>query len=321
MGDRIHQYFQQALSREEQILLLREVKADPVWQERFGEIKNLYALSTLAARPGDCEKGKVSYRLFVGRRKKAAYVRLIRRVASYAAVALLLIGFTHWLTLRQIQSQDTEMLTLHVPAGQRLKLTLQDGTNVWLNARSTITYPNRFAAGERKVEIDGEAFFDVAKEEKRPFLVSSQGVEMKVLGTRFNLYSYPEANYIRTSLLEGSLMVYREKQKSHSILLHPNEESIIDNHRMTVVPIKDPSYFLWTEGIYSFREEPLINILKKLELYFDVSIEAKDPTIYTWEYSGKFRQSDGIDNILQVIRKIHKFEIEKDEENNRIILK
>lgn len=320
MEEKIHQYFQQALSKDESLRLLREVEADPYWNGRFKEIKNVYALSVMASLPEDVAEGKISYGRFNRKRKKATTVRFVKRVTAYAAIIAFLIGFTHWWTLRQVEEQDAEMLSLHVPAGQRLQLTLQDGTNVWLNARTTITYPVRFSNDKREVSIEGEALFDVAKDMKRPFLVSSQGVEMKVLGTRFNLYSYPNADYIRTSLLEGSLMVYRKKAESESILLKPNKEVLIDNHQMEVGAIKDLSYFLWTEGIYSFHEEPLINILRKLELYYDVKIEVKDPTIYTWEYTGKFRQRDGIDEILRIIRKIHKFTIEKDEENNKYIL-
>lgn len=320
MEAKIHAYFQQGLNENERISLLQEVEADPYWTDRFREIKNIYALSALTSLPNDPTEGQISYDRFTRKNKRVTTLRLVKRITAYAAIAILLVGITHWFTLLQTGKQDAEMLSLHVPAGQRLQLTLQDGTSVWLNAQTTITYPTRFAGNERKVFIDGEALFDVAKDKERPFLVSSQGIQMRVLGTRFNLFSYPEANHIRTSLLEGSLMVYRESKESESILLKPNEEVIIDNYQMKVEPIKDASYFLWSQGIYSFHEEPLINILQKLELYFDVEIEVKDQSIYSWEYTGKFRQKDGIDEILRIIRTIHKFNIEKDNDNNKYIL-
>lgn len=320
MEKRIHNYFRQVLNAEERISLLNEVKADPYWSDKFIEIKNLYALSVLTSLPNDSAIGQNSYNRFTSKNRRTINFRLVKRITAYAAVVILLIGFTHWLTLQQIKIQDAEMLSLHVPAGQRLQLTLPDGTSVWLNAQTTITYPSRFTQNERKVFIDGEALFDVTKDTKRPFLVSSQGLEMKVLGTRFNLYSYPDANNMCISLLEGSLMIYREKEESESLILKPNEEVIVDNYRMDVRPIKDASYFLWTEGLYSFNEEPLINILRKLELYYDVEIEIKDPSTYGWEYTFKFRQKSGIDEILRVIQKMHHFKIEKDEEHNKYIL-
>ena len=86
----------------------------------------------------------------------------------------------------------------YVPAGQRVKLTLQDGTEVWLNSQTKLTYPALFSGKERRVTVDGEAFFDVAKNPEKPFIVSSQGVEMKVLGTKFNVHSYPGKETIQT---------------------------------------------------------------------------------------------------------------------------
>ncbi|MDL2208971.1 FecR family protein, partial [Parabacteroides sp. OttesenSCG-928-O15] len=187
MEDKIHAYFQQALNKEDSYKLLQAVEADPSLKDQFREIKNVYALAVLTSLPNDSEEGKASYKRFTRKYRRKTTIRLVGRVAAYAAVLLLLIGFTHWWTLRQVEREDAELLSLHVPAGQRLRLTLQDGSSVWLNAQTTITYPSRFTDEERKVFIDGEALFDITPDKKRPFLVSSRGVEMKVLGTRFNL--------------------------------------------------------------------------------------------------------------------------------------
>lgn len=168
--------------------------------------------------------------------------------------------------------------------------------------------------------MEGEAFFDIAKDREKPFIVESQGVEMKVLGTQFNVYSYESEDYIKTSLLEGALHVYFSNRQETGVFLKPDEQVIIKDDRMNVEKIPHIDYFLWTEGLYSFENELLIDILKKLELYYDVRIVVKDPSIFQWEYTGKFRQRDGIDEILRVIQRIHTFHIEKDEEQNMIIL-
>lgn len=321
MEDLIHKYFQGDLEEGQRLTLLREVEADPVKKKQFIEIKNLYALSTLAENRTDRIENKKSFNQFKRKHTRGTITLYLKRAIGYAAAILFIISITHWATLRQAgKDQPAEMLSLHVPAGQRLQLTLQDGTSVWLNAKTTLTYPARFNGNERRVSINGEALFEVAKDEQKPFIVSSRGVDMKVLGTRFNLYSYPDASYMRTSLLEGSLKVYREREEANGILLEPNQEITISGAEMNVDAISDHSYFQWTEGVYSFHNEPLVSILKKLELYYDVKFLVKDPTIYTWEYTGKFRQRDGIDGILRIIQKIHKFKVEKDEENNTIIL-
>ena len=183
---------------------------------------------------------------------------------------------------------------LHVPAGQRIKLTLQDGTTVWLNSHTTLTYPAIFDKKERRVAIDGEAFFIVAQDKHKPFIVSSQGIETKVLGTQFNICSYRKNNDVRTSLIEGSLQIYFTGKENESIILSPNEQISINNGTIKLDKIYHHDYFLWKEGIYSFKDELLVDILNKLQLYYDVRIIIRNPSINQEKYTGKFRQRDSI---------------------------
>lgn len=321
MEEILHSYFQDELSLEKRVELLRQVASDASLKQQFVEMKNLYALATLSGQASDPDKSRGSYHLFMRKNRRKRVIQLALKYSGYAAAIITLILSTYWLTLNSVQKDyEGRMQSLHVPAGQRLRFELQDGTSVWLNAHSTLTYPTHFSDKERKVAIIGEAFFDVAKDPDRPFIVSSQGVNMEVLGTVFNVYSYPEAGYMQTSLLEGKLKVYPKNKEPDGIFLYPNQQVTIDERETRVDTITNTAHFLWTEGIYSFHNEPLSSILRKLELYFDIKIIVKDPTINTWEYTGKFRQRDGIDEILRIINKIHKFKIERDEENNTIIL-
>ena len=243
------------------------------------------------------------------------------RIVGYAAIIALLVGGTWWNAEHFFSKQmsATALNTLYVPAGQRIKLTLQDGTGVWLNSRTTITYPVVFNKNERRVSVEGEAFFEVTKNPHKPFIVTSQGVDMKVLGTKFNVDSYSNENELKTSLIEGSLQIMSpDKQKS--VILKPNEQVTVKGSSMNVSPIAHIEQFLWIKGIYSFTDEPLGNILKKLELYYDTKIIVEDPSISSWVYTGKFRQSDGVNEILRMIQRIHKFKIQKDEKTNEIRL-
>lgn len=317
----LHKYFQGELGAQERLALLRELESDHALRQQFIEVKNIYSFASLIKKQDDSTISHKSYNSFIHKRKNHRLINFAVKTASLAAAVATLIVSTYYFTLNHIQpSNGEEMLSLHVPAGQRLKFTLQDGTSVWLNSRSTLYYPVTFAKDQRRVSVEGEAFFDVAHDAECPFIVTSNDVEMKVLGTTFNVSNYPETGVITTSLLEGSLMVYCEIDESAKVVLKPSEQVTIEDGKMKVEDIPDAGYFLWTEGIYSFYNEPLDNILRKLELYFDVKIIVEDPTIYTWEYTGKFRQSDGIDEILRIINKIHKFKIREDKENNRIIL-
>ena len=183
-----------------------------------------------------------------------------------------------------------------------------------------LLYPAIFDKKERRVAIDGEAFFIVAQDKHKPFIVSSQGIETKVLGTQFNICSYRKNNDVRTSLIEGSLQIYFTGKENESIILSPNEQISIKNGTIKVDTISHHDYFLWKEGIYSFKDELLVDILNKLQLYYDVRIIIRNPSINQEKYTGKFRQRDSIDDILRMLQKIHKFKIQKDEENNIITL-
>lgn len=319
MDEQLIRYFQGELDAVERCRLLRQVESSEELKKRFTEYKNVRALVALSAQPGDAAANEHDYKRFVRLTRRQKIRRAVWHVAAYAAAVALLVGFTYGVTLHYFVPGHTTSVaenTLYVPAGQRIRLTLSDGTEVWLNSQTRFTYPAWFAGKERRVSVEGEAFFDVAKNPEQPFIVSSRGVEMKVLGTKFNVYSYPGKEAVRTSLLEGGLKVYFPHAESEGIVLKPDEQVSVTGNRMKVGAIPHADYFLWKDGIYSFVNEPLIDILKKLELYYDVQIVVKDRSIYAWEYTGKFRQRDGIDQILHTIQRIHKFEISKDEENN-----
>lgn len=320
MEEQIKKYFEGELNTTEKLKFLKQVNSDLELKKRFIEYKNTYALFALSDCADNKKENKRAYMHFLQTTRKQKLYRIVLRTIGYAAAILLLVISTYMVTMNHVYSTMASTNTMYVPAGQRVKLTLQDGTSVWLNARTTLTYPIVFAGNERRVEIDGEAFFEVTKNTEKPFIVSSRGVDMKVLGTKFNVYSYHEEECIETSLLEGSLHVYFSNTKSNGVILKPNEQVIIKGNRMNVNKITHPDYFLWKDGIYSFDNELLIDILKKLELYYNIKIIVEDPSIFRWAYTGKFRQQDGIDEILHVINKIHKFSIKKDKENNTITL-
>jgi ferric-dicitrate binding protein FerR (iron transport regulator) len=206
---------------------------------------------------------------------------------------------------------------LHTPSGQRARITLPDGSTVWLNAGSTLYYPSVFA-DERRVSLTGEAFFDVAHDASRPFVVATASLEITALGTQFNVYSYPDAEYVSASLVDGSVEV-RSPGSPDGMILRPNQQLVCANGRFRMEEL-DKDELLWKEGIYTFKGQNLENIIRKLELYYDVEIVVTNPQILRYRYTGKFRQRDGAMEILRIIRKIHRFKIHRDEEQNRITL-
>lgn len=322
MDERIQKYFQKELSVGERLMLLRQIKADGELMKQFIEYKNMNALLVLADQTDRMNANRQGLQRFNNIIKTNKVRKFLLHVSRYAAVVVLFVIATYLFIDNHYRSDNALCEinnTLFIPAGQRIKITLSDSTEVWLNSQTTFTYPAVFSGKERRVSVEGEAFFSVSKNPEKPFIVCSGGAEMKVLGTKFNVRSYA-GEEMRTSLLEGLLQVYLTDSQNNGVILKPHEEVTINGNTMKVDSIPNNDYFLWTDGIYSFDNEPLGNILKRMELYYDVKIIVNDPSISTWKYRGKFRQRDGIDEILQIIQRIHKFRIQKDEEKNTIII-
>lgn len=321
MDEQIEKYFQGQLSSEQALLLMRKVESDEKLKKQFIECQNLNALLALAPHEDDHELAKRELGQFIRKQQSRKYRLILLRVSGYAAAIALLIGITWWVTSTNLQhKQLAEVINkMYVPAGQRACITLSDGTEVWLNSQSTLIYPSLFTEKERRVTLTGEAFFDVAKVKNKPFIVNTQKMNIKVLGTKFNVYAYPDAELVQTSLVKGRLKVCSLGKSNKSITLESNQEVIYKNGEMKVQSIRSGENFSWREGVYYFNKEPFIDIIRKLELYYDVKIIVETPSILNIVYRGKFRQRDGIIEILQIIQKIHKFRIEKND--NVIILK
>jgi ferric-dicitrate binding protein FerR (iron transport regulator) len=320
MDERIIKYFSGELSENERIRLLRESETNSALREELLAAQNVRGVFLLSAGSAGKADGEKQYRRFMQVHYRMKAFRLAGRVAGYAA-AVALIVFITWKTTVSTASKSAEQAAvrqeLYTPAGQRARITLPDGSTVWLNAGSTLHYPSVFA-GERRVILTGEAFFDVASDASKPFVVVTDSLEITALGTQFNVYSYPDAEYVSASLVDGSIEVCNPG-KANGTVLQPNRQLIYSNGRFRTENL-DKDQLLWKEGIYTFKEQTLEKIIRKLELYYDVEIVVTNPKILRYQYTGKFRQRDGAMEILRIIQKIHRFKIHKDEELNRITL-
>lgn len=322
MDERIIKYCEGKLSKDEESELLMQAYRDPLLKSHLIEYQHLHSLVGLQNAVADTNLGEAKFVRFEERMNKWKRQRLIVKWGRYAAVLTLVVLFSWFSSFYFYQSKIPDVLAvqqeLNVPAGQRAELTLPDGTIVWLNAKSRLTYPSVFT-GERRVHLSGEAFFSVAKNAQMPFVVSTQTIDIKALGTKFNVYSYPEKGNTEVCLQEGSVKAYYPRSESDGLILSPGQLLVQVGDKFDLKKM-DVDELLWKEGVYVFKKQKLGDIIKKLELYFDVNIIVRDSEILNYEYVGKFRQRDGIMTILQVIQKIHKFEMEKKDELNQIIL-
>ncbi len=200
--------------------------------------------------------------------------------------------------------------TLNVPYGKKFEIVLSDGTHVYLNSGSSLTYPTAFyASGPRDVELTGEAYFTVESDSLRPFRVKTRELDTKVLGTQFNLSSYPDDETVQVVLVEGSLSVKRSNgfEASH-LLLKPNQMAFYSNgHKELQLTDVDVSrYIAWKEGILYFKNEDFIHITKKLERHYNVAIEIRGDLLKSERYTGRFK-TETIEEVLQGFQRIKDF--------------
>lgn len=172
------------------------------------------------------------------------------------------------------KSNAVEYHTLSTPMGGQYKLVLPDGSDVWLNAASSITFPTAFVGKERKVTITGEAYFEVAHHAKRPFHVKVNAVDVEVLGTHFNINGYSDESYMKTTLLEGSVKISRKD--GETVLLKPKQQAGINQstHEPIAVTMPDMDEVMaWKNGRFFFNNTDLKTIMRQIMRWYDVDVE------------------------------------------------
>lgn len=238
--------------------------------------------------------------------------------STAAAVALLLIVSGLYLFNREDSTKQYN--TILVPPGQRINLILADNSNVWLNANTEFRYPAAFSKKNRTVYLNGEAYFDVSKNKKKPFIVKTGQGDIQVTGTSFNVEAYSRFNSFETSLFEGSVDIIKNDTKLVS--LKPNEKAILSsNEELVVSKIEDTDEYLWRKGLIAFNDKQLEEILLSLEKYFDIRIQIDAEKLPQHTYTGKFRQSDGVDYALRVLQRSIRFTYERNEETGTIYIR
>jgi len=203
--------------------------------------------------------------------------------------------------------------TLNIPHGRQFDLVLSDGTKVKLNSGSSIKYPVRFLKGEdRKVYLKGEAYFDVTTDETRPFIVNADEMNIRVLGTQFNLSYYPEDEDISTVLVEGAVVLYKEGadiNTNTSSQLVPGQRAAWNktSNTMTINEVDTNIYTAWKDGYLLFKASPFSNIKSKLERHFNITIEDRSGRLKNQIYTATFR-NETIKEILEAFKEDIPFE-------------
>jgi transmembrane sensor len=217
------------------------------------------------------------------------------------------------------------MNQLVIPYGNQSKLILSDNTVVWLNAGSRLVYPTFFNGKTREVLLFGEAFFEVSKNAEKPFIVKTSDIEIKVLGTQFNVSAYAEDKVIQTVLKEGSVAIRQNNSTffDSEIVLKPNQlASFAKSSNETKLYDVDASYYtLWTKGLLSFDDVDFNRILKKVERFYNISVGFSEPILGTIRISGKLDLKKNRDEVLEYLEKVSLTNIEKVNDNQYLVKK
>lgn len=226
------------------------------------------------------------------------------RTWSVAAVAIVLLGLitvtAYWQGSRQIQSNFSDIV-VEAPLGSKTKLTLPDGSTVWLNAGSKMIYSQGFGVSDRRLAFQGEGYFEVEKNDEMPFLVQTHDVNVTVVGTKFNFRNYPEDEEAVVELLEGKVALENQLKEESVRYLSPNEKMVLHKAtgEMDITSAKVKEATLWTENILLFDEDLLQDIVRELERSYHVQIEIENEDLKQTRFYGQFNQLE--QNIYDVL--------------------
>ena len=202
-------------------------------------------------------------------------------------------------------------MVVEAPLGSKTRLYLPDGTLVWLNAGSTITYSQGFGVEERKLKLSGEGYFEVTRNKQLPFEITTKELQLKVLGTKFNFRNYPEDEEVSVSLLEGKVCLRNYLKNDALCYLEPDQKAILNkkNGKLMVSASEARYTAEWTNGFLFFDEELLPDIIKELERSYNVKIHLEDNSLETFRFYGNFvRKEQTIQEILEMLASTGKLE-------------
>ncbi|MFZ5429198.1 MAG: FecR domain-containing protein [Bacteroidota bacterium] len=229
-----------------------------------------------------------------------------QRVAAILVIPVLITAV--WLSLGKTRNSLVAVApswqTFSTPPGVKAKFYLPDSTAVWLNSSSSITFPSEFSGDLRTVSATGEIFFDVTTRPDQPFIVSLDKIHIRVLGTRFNIINYQNEGNCEIILQEGNIELCSGTPDALTSLspINPGELAIFDrnNNRINISHVDTEKYTAWIQGKLVFKDDPMDEVVRKLNRWFNVDIEVADPRILEYVYTATF-QDESLDQILELL--------------------
>lgn len=297
--------------------VLAGLQGDPEAKEEFNQLKNAWALAASEREMPlyQVESMYVDFQTQLDSRSKPARTRWIS-ILRYAAVFLLSVGLTSLYYYQRnsgIEKQAIENVLASVNQeistnfGARLKFQLADGTTVYLNSGSKLIFPTAFSGKNRKVELLGEAFFDVAPNSAKPFIVKTGKVDVKVLGTSFNIKAFPHSQEISTTLVHGKVELAGESGSEFKqfAILKPFERAVYNRNSGQVHITKEEEldkFIAWKDGKLVFSNDPIEELAEKLGIWYNVTVKIENESLRNQRFTATFTE-EPIEQVLELLSK------------------
>jgi transmembrane sensor len=299
----IQKYFQGKTSEEENQQLQQWMQQSPENKKRLFAEKDIWDTFSFHS---NMKKYEVSSELGLLKKRiepKQATISL-KQILKIAAILVVTFGLgwgSRFISFESDkQTAEVTMQEIFVPKGQVNQVFLADGTRIWINSETKLTTPSVFAPNERVVKLNGEAFFEVAKDAKRPFRVEVNGQQIEVLGTSFNVRAYENSNEIETTLETGQIRLHIGSQTT---LLEPGEQSLFNKseRQLIIAKVNAETFSSWKDGRYEFQNEDLLEVFKVVERWYDVEITADETYFNGMRFSGVIKRNKDARHFLELL--------------------
>lgn len=292
------------ISEEESVFLDDWIEQSIENRRLYSEQKKLWDLFSIYQKVQKIDERKayqkISNQLFSS--KRTSPFIWIQRIAAVLLLPVILTSAFYFYSEKANHNQfSTVYNTVETPLGMRSSLTLPDGTKVWLNAGSSISYPVLFASDSRTISLTGEAYFEVKKDKNWPFVVSTKKMNVFVTGTIFNCNAYPENDQIQTVLVEGEVTLINQST-TEIATMNPGELATFNNSNQQITKTKTDlqKYVAWKSGKLMFRDDKMNKVVEKLERWYNVEFEIEDHEIANYVYTATF-VDESLDQVLKML--------------------
>jgi len=295
--------FDQTATEEEMAYLKAWIEASAENQAAYFQMKDVWDTTPIVAEKSQADQSWKKLQHETSVQRPGILRRIVIETVKVAAVAVLVLVSAYFVYFNTESSQkEVQYATVQVPLGSKSSVLLPDGSEVMLNAGSELTYPTNFSESVRDVELKGEGYFKVAHNAEKPFIVTAQELEVKVLGTEFNVMAYEELHRIETTLINGKVQLnMKGSTAGNGVILKPGQKATFEDGKLSLQIVNTEIEAIWTQNEFYFESIPFPELMMRLEKWYDVQFEFDQKEFKDITFTGKFRNEETIWQVLDAI--------------------